>query len=314
MSTSPQTASSSPPRRGRTLEHRLLGWLLALTVAPALIVLAVGGWALGVSLDVSGSLGPWEEVGRSGREVVELAEPLADPALDTALEDHREALSRSLIQAGRWAFLGQRFVAALPWLVLIVAASLVVVAYGATRQLARQLAQPIEELVDLAERLGRGEDLPPPTEASVHEVKVLDGALREAAGKLEAARERAVAAERVRVWGEMARRVAHEMKNPLTPLRFATHRLASAGGGERSPGEVEAVTVIEEEVARLEDGDTLRLSARRVRREVGGRTFVMYGFNGQYPGPLIRVPRGAEIVVLFENRISHPTTSTGSRA
>ncbi|MDB4891822.1 MAG: hypothetical protein JWL61_3677, partial [Gemmatimonadetes bacterium] len=39
-------------------------------------------------------------------------------------------------------------------------------------------------------------------------------------------------------------------------------------------------------VAKLRDGDTLTLAARIVRRSIGGKTFTMYGFNGQYPGPL----------------------------
>ena len=34
----------------------------------------------------------------------------------------------------------------------------------------------------------------------------------------------------------------------------------------------------------------------------------MYGYNGQYPGPLIRAPRGATIVVNFSNDIEMPTT------
>ncbi|NIP78041.1 MAG: hypothetical protein GWM90_02090, partial [Gemmatimonadetes bacterium] len=47
------------------------------------------------------------------------------------------------------------------------------------------------------------------------------------------------------------------------------------------------------EVVALEDGDTLELTAGLVRRTIRGRTLTMYGFNGQYPGPLIRVPQGA---------------------
>ena len=62
------------------------------------------------------------------------------------------------------------------------------------------------------------------------------------------------------------------------------------------------------EVVDLADGDTLRLEARFVRRSINGRTFVMYGFNGQYPGPLIRVRQGAEIVVDFVNGVEWPTT------
>ncbi|MEO8334659.1 MAG: multicopper oxidase family protein [bacterium] len=54
---------------------------------------------------------------------------------------------------------------------------------------------------------------------------------------------------------------------------------------------------------KLRDGDTLALAARMVRRSMGGKTFVMYGFNGQYPGPLIEVAQNATIVVQFENDI-----------
>ncbi len=61
------------------------------------------------------------------------------------------------------------------------------------------------------------------------------------------------------------------------------------------------------EIVEMKAGDTLRLEAGFVRRRIGTRTFTMYGFNGQYPGPLIRVPQGAEIVVLFTNRIDLPT-------
>jgi FtsP/CotA-like multicopper oxidase with cupredoxin domain len=59
----------------------------------------------------------------------------------------------------------------------------------------------------------------------------------------------------------------------------------------------------------LADGDTLALEASLVRRTIRGRTYVMYAFNGQHPGPLIRVSQGAEIVVEFTNRIDLPTGS-----
>lgn len=62
------------------------------------------------------------------------------------------------------------------------------------------------------------------------------------------------------------------------------------------------------ELATLRDGDTLRLEAGHVRRVIRGRTFTMYGFNGQYPGPLIHVPQDAEIVVDFTNNLELPTS------
>jgi FtsP/CotA-like multicopper oxidase with cupredoxin domain len=61
------------------------------------------------------------------------------------------------------------------------------------------------------------------------------------------------------------------------------------------------------QVLTLENGDTLALEATMVRRSIAGRSFVAYGFNGQWPGPLIRVDRAATIVVDFTNRIDLPT-------
>ena len=62
------------------------------------------------------------------------------------------------------------------------------------------------------------------------------------------------------------------------------------------------------EIVRLADGDTLRLESRLVRRVIRGKTVVMYGFNGQHPGPLIDVAKGATIVVQFHNGIDQPSS------
>src|SRR2546428_4472176 len=59
---------------------------------------------------------------------------------------------------------------------------------------------------------------------------------------------------------------------------------------------------------RLADGDTLRLEASRVRRSLNRQAHTMYGFNGQYPGPLIEVARGSETIMAFTNRLPESTT------
>ncbi|MCH8962002.1 MAG: multicopper oxidase domain-containing protein, partial [Bacteroidetes bacterium] len=61
------------------------------------------------------------------------------------------------------------------------------------------------------------------------------------------------------------------------------------------------------QLIRLADGDTLDLDAGLVRRTIRGRRFVMYGFNGQVPGPLLHVPQEATVVVNFTNHTEWPT-------
>jgi suppressor of ftsI len=59
---------------------------------------------------------------------------------------------------------------------------------------------------------------------------------------------------------------------------------------------------------RLRNGDTLRLTAGIVRRTFKGRTFTMFGFNGQYPGPVLVVPQQAQVTVVLSNALDQPTT------
>jgi suppressor of ftsI len=62
------------------------------------------------------------------------------------------------------------------------------------------------------------------------------------------------------------------------------------------------------ELIRLADGDTLRLTAGLVRRAFKGQTITMYGFNAQYPGPLLHVPQNARVTVEFTNALDQPST------
>jgi two-component system, NtrC family, nitrogen regulation sensor histidine kinase NtrY len=238
------------------LERRLFGWLLLLTLVPVLTLLGAG-YVIGArSLQWVGTLGPWDQVAESGRVLVEAAADAAaaDPALARALEQHRLELSNSVILARGWSFLGQQLATALPFLLLAAALVLAALALWVGRRLSVQLARPIRELVGWARRMASGEPLPEPRpqeQREVREVRALRDAMRIASVRIADARTRALEAERVRAWGEMARRVAHEMKNPLTPLTLAAHRLArhpDAGGSLREPLEV-----IDEEIARLQE-------------------------------------------------------------
>ena len=62
------------------------------------------------------------------------------------------------------------------------------------------------------------------------------------------------------------------------------------------------------EVITLADGDTLDLVAGIVRRSIAGRDYTMFGFNGQYPGPLLSVARGSAVTVRLKNELPAPTT------
>jgi FtsP/CotA-like multicopper oxidase with cupredoxin domain len=74
------------------------------------------------------------------------------------------------------------------------------------------------------------------------------------------------------------------------------------------PGGADAPAARPREVLVLRQGDSLTLTAGPVRRMVAGREAVLYGFNGQVPGPLLVVPEAAMVTVTFVNRTALPTT------
>jgi signal transduction histidine kinase len=95
----------------------------------------------------------------------------------------------------------------------------------------------------------REEPLPPDEpQRGAPEFASLRHALREMAAGLAEARTRQLEAERLRTFREIARQVAHEMKNPLTPIRFAVRQLARTAG----PDQRESLEVLTAEAGRLE--------------------------------------------------------------
>jgi nitrogen fixation/metabolism regulation signal transduction histidine kinase len=64
-----------------------------------------------------------------------------------------------------------------------------------------------------------------------------------------------VSAQRARAWGEVARRLAHEIKNPLTPIQLSAERLAMKLEGKVQPAEQaildKSVRTIVEQVAAM---------------------------------------------------------------
>jgi signal transduction histidine kinase len=84
-----------------------------------------------------------------------------------------------------------------------------------------QISRPVETLAAFAEQLSRGEWEEPLTLRSVGELQTLVTALERTRGDLRRYRDQLVIGERHAAWSQMARKVAHEIKNPLTPIAIS---------------------------------------------------------------------------------------------
>ena len=96
--------------------------------------------------------------------------------------------------------------------------------------------------------------------------------------------------------------------HPAVPMVEGLERLRPDVAPWLPPDDPAAPAARPSEIVPLADGDTLALVAGPVRKRIKGRDVTLYAFNGQIPGPMIRVERGAEIVVRFENRVDLPAT------
>jgi signal transduction histidine kinase len=169
----------------------------------------------------------------------------------------------------------------------------------------------VEELAGWAGRVARGEPLPAAKddEARQGEFGVLRQAFRDMAAELAASRARELEAERMRTWIGMARRVAHELKNPLTPMRLAVRTLHRAGTGTE-PGR-EALEVIEAESGRLEELARAFAQLGRLPEgpmaEVDLREMLEYLLRSHLPAGVasrLRVPMGLPSVHGYPDALS----------
>jgi signal transduction histidine kinase len=90
--------------------------------------------------------------------------------------------------------------------------------------LARNLGRPIAELAAESRKVASGEARPLRVRGA-GEIAELAQSFDDMLKDLEATRRRLAAASRVAAWREVARQVAHEVKNPLAPIRAAVETL-----------------------------------------------------------------------------------------
>jgi signal transduction histidine kinase len=93
---------------------------------------------------------------------------------------------------------------------------------------AARVSRPIEQLARAAEEVASGNwDARVPSRGR-DEVSVLARSFNHMTEQLSSQRERLIQSERVAAWRELARRLAHELKNPLFPLQLTVENLVRA--------------------------------------------------------------------------------------
>jgi two-component system nitrogen regulation sensor histidine kinase NtrY len=91
---------------------------------------------------------------------------------------------------------------------------------------ASKLLEPVSQLYTAAEKVREGDlSVQVPEQKGEDELAVLGRAFNRMTRQLSTQRVELIAAQRRSAWADVARRIAHEIKNPLTPIQLATERL-----------------------------------------------------------------------------------------
>jgi hypothetical protein len=194
-----------------TFRNRLFVALLATALVPASVLLVAGSWVLREVVVSTGSAGAWDDVGSSGRDLLDEVDGLDSPPpeLVATAAEHRENLTESLRLSRLYAFLGERALALLPGAVI----ALIILAGAASlfsaNWVARSFSRPLDEVVRWTRALGSAQPLPP-SDPSWHgkeigEFSILKDEIRKAAVELEEGRRRESERVRMQGWSEMAK-------------------------------------------------------------------------------------------------------------
>lgn len=236
--------------RHLTFRKRLLLILAAVALVPSIAITVAWSVGVGTTLPRISDAAAWERVAASGAQVFEGLRdaPLSDSQV-TALVEHERLLGESLTQANRLRFVVRN---SIPILVAGAIAGLVLLGVATSRiagHLSRQLSRPLSELVGWTALIAHDQPLPPERPVrGAPEFETLRARMRAMAGELAAGRASALEAGRLEAFRESARRFAHELKNPLTPIQFAVSRLERSAPADLG----DVVEVLRTETARLQ--------------------------------------------------------------
>src|SRR6476661_5211473 len=233
-----------------SFHQRILLILICLGAVPT--ALAILGWGLTIrsTARAPGARDAIEGVAESGRLLLHTVDSTRlRPVERQALADHATKLNTAIGQFQRADTFSRYYYAGLGLVILLVGGAFIYASIRLGGHLSRQLSRPIEELIGWTGNIRRKEPLPPDRpRRGAPEFEALRTALREMADALEQGRARAIEAERLRAFRETARRVAHEMRNPLTPIRLAVAQLSRGA----NPHQQDAIEVLVSESGRLE--------------------------------------------------------------
>jgi nitrogen fixation/metabolism regulation signal transduction histidine kinase len=184
---------------------------------------------------------------RHDQEVWRYSRPMAIAMGDLQREigQSRQALDKSAMRDLRRGFSGP---------LLLVSSALWLAALGALMYLAVRISRPVQQLTEGLGQVAAGDLAARVEPGGSDEIGAAVEAFNHMAGQLEQARERLIHVTRVASWQALARKMAHEVKNSLTPIRLTMEEIISRSSLARPDSAFleQAAQIVADEVNTLE--------------------------------------------------------------
>jgi len=130
----------------------------------------------------------------------------------------------------------------------------IAIAFGISYFISSRITRPIDVLTQAAEEIGKGRlDYRIPV-SSNDEFGVLAKAFNKMVSELQENQQQILNLEKMAAWQQLARRLAHEIKNPLTPIQLMAQQMRDNYSGDDTDHRkmlAECSSIIEEEVGSL---------------------------------------------------------------
>jgi two-component system, NtrC family, nitrogen regulation sensor histidine kinase NtrY len=183
---------------------------------------------------------------RRGRAVAVYSAPLGDVQMERTTREIGEA--RAMVDAVRNSDVPRGFKLAY----IVAAAACWLAALAGLIYLAARMSRPIHQLTTGLGQLAAGSLGARVPEGSDDEIGRAIVAFNDMAGKLQESTERLVYLGQMASWQMLARKMAHEVKNSLTPIRLTVEEMAARAEGTDRVFMTQAVQIIVDEIETLE--------------------------------------------------------------
>ncbi len=182
-----------------------------------------------------------QSVQQQGTETAELVHWSLNPAEDETVDAiplmgvNRQVIGILLVASSRRSYVELR--QQIRFAALASSAIGMLLAFAVSGWASSRVTRPVEQLAEAAREVAAGNWNAQVTVASHDELAELAESFNQMTRELLGQKERLVQTERVAAWRELARRLAHELKNPLFPLQLTVENLLRAR--QQSPEQFE---------------------------------------------------------------------------